>query len=163
MSSTDPSKNNKALEAYQTLTLVNSWITNIDGKISKSIAMSGAFAGLISISDKLDSFQRTIFLFLDVVAIVLFFLGLRATTTHKKADDGSLVFYAEIAKVNRATYIDKFMKMSQEEYIHDLLDQAQINAMLCRKKTWYYNWGVIFMILSVITWLVINVWGFVPS
>lgn len=95
-----------------------------------------------------------------LISILLLISVLSART--KVSDFDSSVYFADIANnANKRMYADKFLGISEKEYLDDLLSQIYINSRICSNKFEKYNYGlklgIIGVILIVVLYILVNI------
>lgn len=158
--------------AFRTLELINSWINNVDTKVSFSLAFSTTILGLIfynagsepkalqefkiAYAEKSISFfnwSSVAILFLMYVSflivLICFFLSLRGKVVNSNKGK-SVFFFGTIADYSMNNYKSKVFSMNENELKKDLTEQIHINSRICRNKFKWYNIGLSFLIISAI-------------
>lgn len=123
---------------------INSWINNIDNKISILLVFLVAILGYaFSINDKIPvkSMQSLIII---VAIILLVFSCLLCTFALKgriksKISYTSLLFFSSIAKMDRKEFFDRLSKTNEKQLTNDIKNQIYINSCICNKKFKLYN------------------------
>ena len=149
----------KKEDAFQTLTLINTWIGNIDTKISFALALAGVLIGMIFIFCLPNSFQSItqlsklselnggeIFAVLLVgllycasfLSIISFMWAIIARVKNMN-NAPSLFFFGSIGAMELQNYRDKANHITEQELMDDLEEQIHINSRICNQKAKWYN------------------------
>ena len=152
---------------FTTLALINSWISNIDSKISFMLAFLGVLSGFIfnnklpqaytsikklsSISEISGSqiIRAILVTSLYVLLVLSIFKFLNALTAKVDGDDlrtnrESIFFFGSIEKKNLGNYTDEYLAITDEEAMKQVLEQVHTNSKICTKKVKNYNDGMRF-------------------
>lgn len=173
----DNEKYNKD-DAYQTLELINSWINNIDAKISFALAYVSVLAGFVFANGSPAVFKEivdlevmakgivikaaiVILLYItSFLSIVFMFLALKARIEKRsfwkrifaknirESNSKSVMFFGAIASNSLNDFKSKTMNMDNKEIIKDLLEQVHTNSKICMKKMKYYNSGLFWLFIA---------------
>lgn len=150
-------------DAYRTLEITNSWISNIDTKASFLLAYIAVLLGFVISNGKPAVFDASvkitttvivqrvshIFLYLSsVLCITFLFLTLKARIKDKNATKPSLMFFGTISSHSLSDYISKTVNRSENIQVKDILEQVYTNSAICNKKACMYNVAVVFSIIS---------------
>ena len=161
-------------DAYQTLSMINTWIGNIDTKISFALALAGVLIGMIFSGGLPDAFQRItqvsklselnggeIFAALLVgllycanfLSIVSFMWTIIARVKNLN-NVSSLFFFGSIGAMELQNYRDKANHITEQELINDLEEQIHTNSRICNQKAKWYNNGIKFLLITIILWFI---------
>lgn len=159
-------------DAYRTLELTNSWVGNVDTKISFALALVGVLAAYVFKDGLPSAFQTVIdkgnwslITGGDIIAVVivvllylasfsslvLLLLGMIART---KAKGDSIFFFGTIGAKKLEDYKSKIKGYEEEQIKDDLIEQIHTNSQICKKKMWFYNKGILLILVTVILWFV---------
>ncbi len=159
-------------DAYRTLELTNSWVGNVDTKISFALALVGVLSAFVFKDGLPSAFQTVIdkgnwslitggdiiaaiFVALLYLAsfssLVLLLLGMMART---KAKGDSIFFFGTIGAKKLEDYKSKIKGYEEEHIKDDLIEQIHTNSQICKKKMWFYNKGILLILVTVILWFV---------
>ena len=159
-------------DAYQTLELTNSWIGNIDTKVSFALAFVGVLIGSIFKEGLPNAFQKignfpniykagamnilavilVILLYgVSFLAIIYFVL---AITAKAQTQAQSVFFFGSINKMPLNQYKGKVNNMTEQELMEDLEEQIHTNSQICTLKTVNYNRGIKCLIVTICLWFV---------
>ena len=149
----------KKEDAFQTLTLINTWIGNIDTKISFALALAGVLIGMIFSGGLPNAFQSItqlsklselnggeIFAVLLVgllycasfLSIISFMWAIIARVKNMN-NAPSLFFFGSIGAMELQNYRDKANHITEQELMDDLEEQIHINSRICNQKAKWYN------------------------
>ena len=164
----------KKEDAFQTLTLINTWIGNIDTKISFALALAGVLIGMIFSGGLPNAFQRItqvsklselnggeIFAALLVgllycasfLSIVSFMWAIIARVKNLN-NASSLFFFGSIGAMELQNYRDKANHITEQELIDDLEEQIHTNSRICNQKAKWYNNGIKFLLITIVLWFI---------
>lgn len=82
-------------------------------------------------------------------SLILLYFGQYPKTV---SPNDSLIFFGTIASLKLDAFQKKFMKMSDKEYLEDLLSQVHINSVILKKKFWVLKASLIFILIAIIPW-----------
>lgn len=170
-------------EEYQNLERVNSWINNVDTKISYMLAFIGIIATIIFTNDNVI---KTIKVYMDnilnftikdiknLISLLLLVLTgamiiyisksiyylLKASIATIKSDiksqDNSILFFGSIAKNQNFEEFKEKIKNSDEKKIEeDIIMQIYNNSIICNKKFENYNKAILDIKKALVIFLVI--------
>lgn len=161
-------------DAYETLGIVNTWIGNIDTKVSFSLALSGALTGVIFDKGMPRIFRRiaevsnlqilsggdiigallVASLYLSsFIAILCFMLSIIARVNNP-SNAQSVFFFGSIGNMTLVNYKSSVKDMEEQDIIDDLEEQIHTNSMLCSLKAKWYNKGMKCLLATVILWFI---------
>ena len=161
-------------DAYQSLEMINTWISNIDTKISFALALAGVLIGIIFGKGFPKALQRIcevsklaelsggeiiasilvcllyIVSFLSIVSFIL------AIIAHMKNlnNASSIFFFGSVGKMSLQDYMEKVCQMSEEQIIRDLEEQIHTNSRICSQKAKWYNIGIKFLGVTIVLWFI---------
>lgn len=147
--------------ATQTLERNISFIANCDNKTSIVLASIGVLLTIILTNNGINEIFKIIKscisekIFCNVFYLICFFISISVllfgfynlcsvliARTQNKNESNSLIFFSGIIKNgNKNSYFEKFVAMSQEEYLDDLISEIYINASIATTKYKKYNLG----------------------
>ena len=154
-------------DAYQTLSMINTWIGNIDTKISFALALAGVLIGMIFSGGLPNAFQRItqvsklselnggeIFAALLVgllycasfLSIVSFMWAIIARVKNLN-NVSSLFFFGSIGAMELQNYRDKANHTTEQELI-------DTNSRICNQKAKWYNNGIKFLLITIVLWFI---------
>lgn len=170
-------------EKYQNLERVNSWINNVDTKISYMLAFIGIIATIIFTNDNIiktikvyidnilnftiKDIKNLISLLLLVLTGVMiiyisksiYYLLKASVATIKggiKSQDDSILFFGSIAKNQNFEEFKKKIKNSDEKKIEeDIIMQIYNNSIICNKKFENYNKAILDIKKALVIFLII--------
>lgn len=146
---------------------VNTWINNIDGKVSNALTFSGVLIGFILIQGTPQAFadfagaERIEFfvlfkallvaaLYLTSLVAICFFLNAILCRITVSNDPRSHLFFGTIQTMTYQEYSEEFRNLTEDAYIAELLEQIHTNSTICNKKVNYYNQGIRVLFIAVI-------------
>ena len=141
-------------DAYQTLTLINTWIGNIDTKISFALALAGVLIGVIFSGGEILAviLVGTLYCvsFLSAISFIWAIIARIKNPNHSL----SIFFFGSIGKMELQNYKDRASSITEQELIEDLEEQIHTNSKICIQKAKWYNMGIKFLLGTVILWFV---------
>lgn len=170
-------KKNKSYEkedAYHTLSIINTWIENMDNKVSLSLALSGVLIAVVFEKGMPNSWKRIgsviklselnggeiiasflvgLLYVISFISILCFMLSI--ITRVKNINNGSSIFFfGSIADMTLEDYKDKIKDMGEVDLINDLEEQIHTNSKICSLKVKWYNRGIKCLLATVVLWFV---------
>ena len=168
---------NKAFDkedAYETLGIINTWIGNIDTKVSFSLALSGALIGVIFDKGRPCIFRRiaevsnlkvlsggdligtilVILLYLSSFMSILCFMLSIIARVNNPSNAPSVFFFGSIGNMTLANYKKSVKVMNNQDIIDDLEEQIHTNSLLCSLKAKWYNKGMKCLLAAVALWFI---------
>lgn len=174
-------KGYKKEDAYQSLSMINTWIGNIDTKVSFALALVGIIIGVIFEKGIPSSFKRIsevsklaelnggdvasailvglLYLF-SFMSIVSFIWSIIARVKNIN-NVSSIFFFGSIAGMELENYIDRANIITEEEVIKDLEEQIYINSKICSQKAKWYNIGVKLLGITIVLWFICMTFGLI--
>ena len=168
---------NKAFDkedAYETLGIINTWIGNIDTKVSFSLALSGALIGVIFDKGRPRIFRRiaevsnlkvlsggdligtilVILLYLSSFMSILCFMLSIIARVNNPSNAPSVFFFGSIGNMTLDNYKKSVKVMNNQDIIDDLEEQIHTNSLLCSLKAKWYNKGMKCLLAAVALWFI---------
>ena len=161
-------------DAYQNLEMTNTWISNIDTKVSFAMAFVGVLIGVIFEMGFPRALQRVcevshvkelkceeilgvilvcLLYVVGFASIVSFMFAIIARTKNLN-NVSSIFFFGSIGKMDLQSYKEKINKMTEQQIIEDLAEQIHTNASICSQKIRWYNQGTKFLMATIILWFI---------
>ena len=161
-------------DAYQTLSMINTWIGNIDTKISFALALAGVLIGMIFSGGLPNAFQRIthvsklselnggeicavllvgLLYCASFLSIVSFMWAIIARVKNLN-NASSLFFFGSIGAMELQNYRDKANQITEQDLIDDLEEQIHTNSRICNQKAKWYNNGIKFLLITIILWFI---------
>lgn len=163
--------------ALNVLDRVDMWIGSCDNKLGILIGIIGVVLTICITSDSVNSFlvfiknlyvrvegskdiQATFFLFLVVIAVVLWALAayflVKALFVHINTEDfkqeqlhnESNIFFGSISARKYKDFKKSFLSQTNDDKISDVLSQIFINSNIAQIKHKYYNKGLFIVIIA---------------
>lgn len=162
----------KREDAYETLGIINSWIGNMDAKVSFVLALVGVLIGVIFEKGMPNAFARitevskmaelsgreivaailVALLYLSSFISILCFMLAIMTRVKNLNNAPSVFFFGSIGNMKLENYKTKIKNINEKEIIDDLEEQIHINSKICSLKAKWYNKGIKFLLITVILW-----------
>ena len=161
-------------DAYETLGIINTWIGNIDTKVSFSLALSGALISVIfdkgmprifkriaevsnlqvlSGGDLIGALLVALLYLSSFISILCFMLSIIARVNNPS--NAQLVFFfGSIGNMTLVNYKSSVKDMEEQDIINDLEEQIHTNSVLCSLKAKWYNRGMKYLLATVILWFI---------
>ena len=165
-------KENRAFkkeDAYETLGIINTWIGNMDTKVSFALALAGVLIGVIFEKGIPNAFERitevsklaeiiaailVALLYLSsFISILCFMLSIIARVKNLN-NASSAFFFGSIGNMTLENYKNAVKDMDEKEIVDDLEEQIHTNSKICSLKAKWYNKGIKFLLVTVILWFV---------
>lgn len=164
----------KKEDAYETLGIINTWIGNMDTKVSFALALAGVLIGVIFEKGMPSAFERitevsklaelsggeiiaailVALLYLSsFISILCFMLSIIARVKNLN-NAPSIFFFGSIGNMTLENYKSAVKDMDEKEMIDDLEEQIHTNSKICSLKAKWYNKGIKFLLATVILWFV---------
>ncbi len=161
-------------DAYQSLEIINTWISNIDTKVSFALALAGVLIGIIFSSGLPKALQRicevskltelnggeiiasilVILLYIvSFLSIISFLLAIIARVKNLN-NTSSIFFFGSIGMMNLQNYTDKVSQMTENQIIRDLEEQIHTVSKICSQKAKWYNIGIKFLMPMIVLWFI---------
>lgn len=161
-------------DAFRMLEMINTWISNIDTKVSFALGFSGVLIGSVFSTGLPNALQRIsevsklkelnggeiigailvcILYVVSFISILYFMLAIIARIKNPN-NFQSILFFGSIATMKLLDYKTKVNSMNQQEILEDLGEQIHINSMICNKKAKYYNKGMKFLMATIVIWFI---------
>ena len=161
-------------DAYETLGIINTWIENIDTKVSFSLALSGALISVIfdkgmprifkriaevsnlqvlSGGDLIGALLVALLYLSSFISILCFMLSIIARVNNP-SNAQSVFFFGSIGNMTLVNYKSSVKDMEEQDIINDLEEQIHTNSVLCSLKAKWYNRGMKYLLATVILWFI---------
>lgn len=162
----------KKEDTYKTLGIINTWIGNMDTKVSFALALVGVLIGVIFENGMPNAFARitevsklaelsggeiiaailVALLYLSsFISILCFMLSIMARVKNLN-NAPSVFFFGSIGNMKLENYKSTIKNIDEKEVIDDLEEQIHINSKICNLKAKWYNKGIKFLLITVILW-----------
>lgn len=147
-------KNNKFENFKYIFDNVNSWINNVDNKISILMAFLVAIIGYVFSINKnvnMNNIQTIIMIILTSLLMcgcILCVFALKGRIK-SKINYISTIFFGSISKMDRKEYYDCLSNMNEKQFVNDVKNQIYINSCICSKKFKLYNFALDCLIISI--------------
>lgn len=170
-------RQNKAFkkeDAYETLGVINTWIGNMDTKVSFALALAGVLIGVIFDQGMPNAFHRItevsklgdlsggeiiaailvgLLFLVSFISILCFMLSIIARV--KNLNNAlSVFFFGSIGSMTLENYKATIKDMDEEKIIDDLEEQIHTNSKICNLKAKWYNRGMKCLLATVILWFI---------
>lgn len=170
-------KENRAFkkeDAYETLNIINTWIGNMDTKVSFALALAGVLIGVIFEKGMPGAFDRisqvsklaelsggeiiaailVLLLYLSGLTSILCFMLSIIARIKNLNNAPSVFFFGSIGNMTLENYKNFVKNMEENEIIEDLKEQIHTNSRICSLKAKWYNRGIKFLLTTVILWFI---------
>ena len=159
-------------DAYQLLTIINTWISNFDSKSSFGLALVGVLIGF-TFSDSIpNTFTRIaevskladlnacevigalmiVLLYLSSLTSLINLMLVITARTKNSNTSQSKFFFGSISNFELQNYTDKVSVMTNKDIISDLEEQIYTNSQICTLKAKYYKRGMQALFATVLLW-----------
>ena len=163
-------KENRAFkkeDAYETLGIINTWIGNMDTKVSFALALAGVLIGVIfekgipevsklaelSGGEIIAAILVALLYLSSFISILCFMLSIIARVKNLN-NASSAFFFGSIGNMTLENYKNAVKDMDEKEIVDDLEEQIHTNSKICSLKAKWYNKGIKFLLVTVILWFV---------
>lgn len=161
-------------DAYHGLEMINTWISNLDTKVSFALALVGVLIGAVFGAGFPKALQRVgeasklaelnggeiiavvlvcLLYAASFCSIVSFVITLIARVKNLN-NTASIFFFGSIGKMSLQSYIEKTEQITERQLIEDLLEQIHTNSRICGQKIKWYNIGTRFLVATIVLWFV---------
>lgn len=163
----------KKEDAYQSLQIINSWIGNMDTKISFALAFVSVLIGFIFSNgapqivneiSQIEFSQISAIQILSVLLIiVLYLLGLVTIAifvfallarVQNLSDIESVFFFGDIAMNTYQNLKERMDQVTDERLLADLQSQIWINSKICSKKAKWFNIGLYCFFIAMVLYFI---------
>lgn len=171
----------KKEDAYQTLSIINTWIGNIDAKISFALALVGVFEGMIFSNGFPKAFQRimevskltelnggeifacilVVLLYLASFLSIVCFIWAIIARNKNFNNTNSIFFFGSIGRMELQNYKNEVNQITERKLMEDLEEQIHTNSRICNQKIKWYNNGIKFLLTTIVIWLVCITFRFI--
>ncbi len=180
----DNNQSNQAFkkdDAFQALTIINTWIGNIDTKISFALALAGILIGMIFSNGIPSAFKRVSevaklaelngceilaaasvgLLYISSFISILFFMFAIIARVNNPNNAESLFFFGSISRMDLDNYRGKLNGLTENELVNDIEEQIHTNSKICNQKTVWYNRGIKVLLVTIVLWFVCMSFGLI--
>jgi len=161
-------------DAYQSLEMINSWISNIDTKVSFALALTGVLIGFIFSTGLPSALKRVsevtklaelsggeiigailvcLLYIVSFISILCFMLAIISRVKNMN-NALSIFFFGSISGMELQNYKDRANQITEKEIIEDLEEQIHTNSRICSQKAKWYNKGIKFLVVTIALWFV---------
>ena len=163
-------KENRAFkkeDAYETLGIINTWIGNMDTKVSFALGVifekgiPNAFERITEVSklaelsggEIIAAILVALLYLSSFISILCFMLSIIARVKNLN-NASSAFFFGSIGNMTLENYKNAVKDMDEKEIVDDLEEQIHTNSKICSLKAKWYNKGIKFLLVTVILWFV---------
>lgn len=159
-------------DAYQLLTIINTWISNFDSKCSFGLALVGILIGFTFTDSIPSSFTRLagitkladlnacdvigalmiVLLYLSSLCSLINLMLVMIARTKSPITSHSKFFFGSISDLELQNYKDKVSVMVDKDIIIDLEEQIHTNSKICTLKAKYYKRGMQALFVTALLW-----------
>ena len=164
----------KKEDAYETLGIINTWIGNMDTKVSFALTLAGVLIGVIfekGMPNALKAIGKVtklselsggeviaaclvcLLYLVSFISILCFMLSIIARVKNLN-NAPSIFFFGSIGNIPLKSYKNKVNDIEEKGLIDDLVEQIHTNSKICSLKAKWYNKGIKFLLLTVVLWFV---------
>lgn len=161
-------------DAYRSLEMINTWISNLDTKVSFALALVGVLIGVIFSEGLPNAFQRISevsklaelnggeiiaallvgVLYLTSFCSVYNFMMAIIARIKNENNAPSIFFFGSIGAMGLQNYKDKVNHLTETQLLEDLEEQIHTNSKICSKKAKWYNKGIKLLVSTIILWFI---------
>lgn len=157
-------------DLYKNLETINSWINNVDTKISFALTFASVILGYILLNGMPKAFNKffiitkleelnggdilsvllIIVLYVcNLLSIIFFLFGLRSKTNNASSSNSN-IFFGTISKRSYIEFKRDISNMKEKELKNQIKEQIFINSGICNKKFQNYTKGINLLIVSFV-------------
>ena len=164
----------KKEDAYQSLEIINTWISNIDSKVSFALALVGVLMGFIfsqgvpSAFETISKVQKLAdlggaeiiagllvsILYLSSLGCILCLVMAIVARTKETGNVTSAFFFGTISAMTLQDYKNKVGSITDEQLLEEVEEQIHTNSKICTLKSKWYNRGIKFLAVTIVLWFV---------
>lgn len=168
-------------DGFQALTIINTWIGNIDTKISFALALAGILIGMIFSNGVPGAFIRVSevsklaelnggeilaavtvgLLYISSFISILFFMFAIIARVKDSNNAESLFFFGSISKMGLDDYRGKMNALTESELVKDIEEQIHTNSKICNLKATWYNRGIKVLLVTIVLWFICMSFGLI--
>jgi hypothetical protein len=142
--------------AEKSLSQMIDWIGRHDTRSAGLMGITVAMMGALSAATPAVKQWNAIFMVaLGITAagfaIVMYQL-MRGAIPRIRAGKPSLSFFGSVAAMPQDEFRERFLKMTEEEYLEDILNQCYVNARILRSKFRCLKRGLIALLITALPW-----------
>lgn len=154
-------------DALKSLEFAISWVSNIDAKASYILAVAGIMIGYVLGQDLSaiksvaagQTVKQIIKSVLYIFCMLSFIFPILTLRVRVKPKVSSYFFFGSIATRKRIDFIEGFKQIKDDDSLDDILMQVHINSQICCKKVKLYNWGLFFLVCSIVICFACKIYG----
>ena len=159
-------------DAYQLLTIINTWIGNFDSKSSFGLALVGILVGFTFTDSIPSAFIRiaeaskladlnacevvgavmVVLLYLSSLSSLIYLMLVITARTKNPNTSQSKFFFGSISNFDLQEYKEKVSVMTEKDMLSDLEEQIHTNSKICTLKAKYYKKGTQALFATVLLW-----------
>ncbi len=142
--------------AEKSLSQMIDWIGRHDSRSAGLMGITVAMMGALSAATPAVKEWNAIFTLALAITTTGFGMVLyqlmRGQIPRLRKGKPSLSFFGTVAAMPQDEFRDRFVKMTEDEYLEDLLNQCYVNARILRSKFRCLKRGLIALLLTAIPW-----------
>ena len=150
---------------------INSWINNIDSKISFALAFSGIF--LLNVFENGNDFiinVKNLFISFSIILLlqillqiamysvnilsIYFFIKALTPKIKRINQQKSLLFWGDISTFNLNEYKNRLNQLNNEKIKNTYIEQIYTNSIICKNKCKNYNYGLQCMFIGFVLFVI---------
>lgn len=142
--------------AEKSLSQMIDWIGRHDSRSAGLMGITVAMMGALSAATPAVKQWNGLFMFALGLAAAGFGMVLyqlmRGAIPRMRASKPSLSFFGSVAAMPQDEFRERFVNMTEEEYIDDILNQCYVNARILRSKFRCLKRGLIALLITALPW-----------
>lgn len=142
--------------AEKSLSQMIDWIGRHDSRSAGLMGITVAMMGALSAATPSVKQWSGIFVVaLSITAIgfgIVLYQLMRGQIPRIRAGNPSLSFFGSVASMRQDEFRARFVKMTEQEYLDDVLNQCYVNARILRSKFRCLKRGLTALLLTAIPW-----------
>lgn len=134
-----------------------SWIVSADAKIAAITTINLAMLTVLATMYFSVGSKSTWVIIMSIAAFLLIFSSLIfvwfVVVPRISGPEASNIFFGKIANVSTDEFCEKFLKLTSENFLADLMEQIHINSRIANKKHEFVRRAYFSTMLSLLPWL----------
>lgn len=149
---------NQIQQAQFTFDKVLSFISRVDIKANAILAINTGMLAFLAVHVPKWSAFTEWYMYLALVPVILlsisFWFLYRCGYPNLVGGNSSLIYFKEIASRTESNFISEFLKLTDDLYLKDLLNQVYRNSEIAKEKYESLKYAFIFTAISIIPWVI---------
>jgi hypothetical protein len=142
--------------AEKSLSQMIDWIGRHDSRSAGLMGITVAMMGALSAATPSIKQWNGLFIFVLTLCAVGFgnvlYQLMRGQIPRMRPGRPSLSFFGSVAAMPQDEFRERFVKLTEEEYLDDILNQCYVNARILRSKFRCLKRGLVSLLLTALPW-----------